>query len=139
MNNPVDQINEVRRRQGRKTLPNPNVIQGFGPDDPPPPSEPEIVPAIPADAPADWIPQDAAPSPLAELGRTVTAMKAQARLFVMDHEARVDEHRVTLGDKEVKAITAIILRCAVSGVRTSLKNLERSIPKRTYRKVKKRT
>jgi len=121
----VGKLDEIRAMQGKEPLPDPHKIQGFGPQDPPPPRlletdpdvprewlDPEVdfeqPPAPPAPKPSPLIPQPKPVMPSAQVDGAKDLL-SKVGLVVIDRLAAWKGREVTLSDPESAKIREVVL------------------------------
>ncbi|OGO47235.1 MAG: hypothetical protein A2Z30_03345 [Chloroflexi bacterium RBG_16_64_43] len=137
MSDVLTRLAEIRQRQGLPPI-NPSIIQGFGPEEPPPPDEPnpdnESFPEDEDDLRAP-LPPAAAPevpaSPLVNLGRQATP--PAANLLVLDSMAAYQGQKIKLTEKEQGQVVRIVLLAVRRQLKEQLAALDRRLPRRARR------
>lgn len=142
MSEMLAQLARIRERQGLAPIDG-TKIEGFGPGLPPPPPLPDDFPAEPPEFPMND--PEPEPSPLVDLGRTPPVAPEPARvpqdgLFVAGTSgqpcfASYRGRDVVLAEKEIAAITRVVLQALARTVRTQLSEVEALLPKRKRRKA----
>src|SRR6185436_12946605 len=100
-------LDEIRAMQGKDPLPDPHKIQGFGPEDPPPPRLLETDP----DVPREWL-------------------DPKVGLVVIDRLAAWKGREVTLSEPEEAKIREVILLAIRREVDADLSAVSRKRPRR---------
>ena len=138
----IDDLARLREVQGKEPLPNPHIIAGFGPDDPPTPAlgpvdrrGEEFPPMIEdefrdADAPeppppSPLIPRRAPTALVSNPGVPLTppqmaGMPPLPDLVVLGHVGAWKGREVVLSDAEERAVRAVVLRAIAREVHADL-------------------
>jgi len=139
-------LDEIRAMQGKDPLPDPHKIQGFGPEDPPPPRLLETDP----DVPREWLDPEVdfeqpkpkvgpKPSPLIPQPKSVLVsgvlpagpdLLAKVGLVVIDRLAAWKGREVTLSEPEEAKIREVILLAIRREVDADLSAVSRKRPRR---------
>ena len=135
-------LDEIRAMQGKDPLPDPHKIQGFGPEDPPPPRLLETDP----DVPREWLDPEVdfeqpkpkvgpKPSPLIPQPKPVMPpagvdLLAKVGLVVIDRLAAWKGREVTLSEPEEAKIRQVILLAIRREVDADLSAVSGKAPRR---------
>jgi hypothetical protein len=136
-------LDEISEMQGRAPLPDPGIIQGFGPNDPPPPPLPDFPIRPPVDlsavpeAPEEFF-DDEDDSPLIPRAPEVEARTETVRvpdLAVLGNDnagtiATYLGRQVELTSQESASVRRVVLKALARRVKSELAEVEALMPKR---------
>lgn len=143
--NLIDQLAEIRRRQGRDPLPDPTKIAGFDTNDPPPPSplDARIAEAVPREEFPDYEPEAETPapvyskpqaaSPLIPPALNVPQSLDQVELMVANENAMYRGRSCVMTPSEKAAVVSVVLKAIKRSIRDQLRELSAMRPRQRKR------
>jgi len=140
----IEQLEAIRKRQGRDPMPDPRVIQGFGPGDAPPPSiiEQRLAEATPRESFEDDEPEPVSQTPVPTFSRpqvasplipTVPQTLDQVELMVVNEHATFRGRTCVMSERERAKIVAVVLQAISRSVREQLRELKAMRPRQRKR------
>ena len=147
----IHDLAKVREMQGKEPLPDPGVIQGFGPGNPPSPDAPYLPPAHDPDTPPDWLDPELDAPPVSEVVPPSPLIPRQSPaprnrpnpqpapplpmpdLVVLDRVASFKGRDVALSEEDEREVRGVVLRALRREVDAALRAVEPPRKARTPR------